>query len=123
ASPREFQNQRMTSPAEDPKPKRKRARGGRASEEALLTLTKPIANWQAKFGWHCAMWGLIPIAGLPLGIIGVVLGGLGYRRVRGRPEDLGIRHAVGALILGAVEIAVNVAGIACIVKGVMTLAE
>ena len=114
----------MTSPTEDPgKPKRRRARGGKASEEALLTLTKPIANWQAKFGWRCAMWGLIPVAGLPLGLLAVALGALGYRRVRRKPEDLGIRHAVGALILGAIELIVNLAGIACIVKGVLALTE
>lgn len=114
----------MTSPTEDPdKPKRRRARGGKASEEALLTLTKPIANWQAKFGWHCAMWGLIPFAGLLLGLFGVTFGGLGYRRVRRKPEDLGIRHAVGALILGSIEVLVNVAGIGCIAKGVLVLLD
>ena len=114
----------MTSPTEDSgKPKRRRARGGKASEEALLTLTKPIANWQAKFGWHCAMWGLVPVVGLLLGMLGVAFGALGYQRVRRKPEDLGIRHAVGALILGAIELVVNVAGIACIVKGVSVLAE
>lgn len=114
----------MTSPTEEPgKPKRRRARGGKASEEALLTLTRPIANWQAKFGWYCAMWGLIPFVGLLLGAVGFTLGALGYRRVRRRPEDLGIRHAVGALILGSIEVGVNVAGIACIVKGVLVLSE
>jgi hypothetical protein len=114
----------MTSPIEDPvKPKRRRARAGQAAEEALLGLTNPIANWQAKCGWHCAMWGLIPFAGLLLGVLALMLGALGYLRVRRCPDDLGIRHAVGSLILGSIEMLVNVAGIGCIVKGVTLLAN
>ncbi len=86
-----------------------------------MTLTKKIANWQAKLAWNCAMWGLIPIAGLPLGVCSLTLGWLGYRRVRRNPDDLGIRHAVGSLIMGPIEILVNVAGIACIVHGITEL--
>lgn len=108
-------------PKESTKPRRKR--GGRASDEAVLTLTRPIANWQAKKGWLAAMWGLIPAAGLVLGTVAVILGSLGYRRVRHRPEDLGIRHAVGALILGTIEIAVNSLGLALIVQGLMELSR
>lgn len=103
------------------KKKPRRRRGDRASEEAVLTLTVPIANWQARLGWQAAMWGLIPVAGLALGIIAVALGALGYRRVRRRPDDLGIRHAVGALILGSIEILVNLAGLGCIGYGLSRL--
>ncbi len=86
-----------------------------------MTLTKQIANWQAKFGWSCAMWGLIPLLGLPLGVGSLAFGWLGYRRVRRSPEDLGIRHAVGSLIMGPVEVVVNVAAIASIVHGIVQL--
>lgn len=112
-----------TPPAAIPPAKKKprRRRGDRAAEEAVLTLSVPIANWQARLGWLAAMWGLIPVAGLALGIIAVMLGALGYRRVRRRPDDLGIRHAVGALILGAIEILVNVAGLGCITYGIQQL--
>ncbi|MCX7700944.1 MAG: hypothetical protein N2039_08710 [Gemmataceae bacterium] len=100
---------------------RRSRRGDRAAAEAVLTLTIPIANWQAKWGWACAMWGLIPVLGLPLGLAAVILGMIGYRRVRRKPEDLGVRHAVGAIIMGSIELAVNSVGLACIVKGILTL--
>ena len=110
------------TPTSDPISKgKRRRRGARASDEAVMTLTKKIANWQAKFGWTCAMWGLIPVAGLPLGLGSTTFGWLGYRRVRRNPDDLGIRHAVGALIMGPIEIVVNVAGLACIFHGVEQL--
>jgi hypothetical protein len=110
-------------PPSDPAPNgnRRRRRGARASDEAVMTLTKKIANWQAKFGWKCAMWGLIPVAGLPLGLGSLTFGWLGYRRVRRNPDDLGIRHAVGALLMGPIEIVVNVAGLACIFRGIEQL--
>jgi len=109
--------------AAKPAVKARRKRGGRASEEAVLSISVAIANWQAKVGWFCAMWGLLPVAGLPLGISAAALGILGYRRVRQRPEDLGIRHAVGAMLLGVIEILVNLAGLACIARGIVELTE
>jgi hypothetical protein len=112
-----------SAPDSDRNGKRRRRRGARASDEAVMTLTKKIANWQAKIGWTCAMWGLIPVIGLPLGLCSLVLGCLGFRRVRRNPDDLGIRHAVGALIMGPIETAVNIAGIACIVHGVNQLGQ
>lgn len=125
-----FDNQHMARtdpidahPSESPPRTRRTRRGDRADGEALLTLTKPIANWQAKLGWSCAMWGLIPILGLPLGLLGLILGLWGFRRVRRRPEDLGIRHAVGAMILGAIEMICNLAGLGCILKGLAELGQ
>ena len=106
-----------TAPAVEP-PRRRRIR---AADEAVLTLSKPIANWQAKFAWGCAAWGLIPGAGLPLGLIGMAFGGIGLRRVRRNPEDLGIRHALGGLMLGGIEILVNLVGLGCIVSGVLQI--
>ena len=103
--------------------KRRRRRGAKASDEAVMTLTKKIANWQARLGWNCAMWGLIPLAGLLLGACSLTLGYLGYRRVRRNPDDLGIRHAVGAMIMGPIEMAINFAGIACIVQGIVELSR
>ena len=111
-----------STPQDSPRPNRRR-RDNRGFEEAIRSVTQPIANWQAKFAWRCTEWGLIPFAGLPLGLLGLVFGALGYRRVQRKPEDLGIRHAVGALILGPTEVVVNLAGIACIIKGVLSLLE
>src|SRR5262249_14006680 len=73
-----------------------------AADEASMSLTKPIANWQAKFAWFCAMWGLLPVVGLVLGAIAVTFGAIGWLRVRMRPDDLGIRHAIGSVLLGSI---------------------
>src|SRR5947208_8178559 len=111
----------MTTPADPPPPPDppapRRRRRVDAAGEAHLSLTRPIANWQAKFAWACASWGLVPVAGLALGALGVLFGLLGWRRVRRRPEDLGIRHAVGGVIVGAVELVVNAAATYCVIRG------
>ena len=88
-----------------------------------MSLTKPIANWQAKFGWFCAMWGLVPVLGLALGAIALTFGAMGWLRVRMRPDDLGIRHAIGSVLLGSIELATNIVGIGLIVKGVLQLTQ
>ncbi|MFL5339370.1 MAG: hypothetical protein ACJ8F7_04305 [Gemmataceae bacterium] len=108
----------MTTPPPDPndgKPSRRKR--NQAAEEAHLALTHPIANWQAKFAWACACWGLIPVAGLPLGALGVLFGILGWCRVRLRPDDLGLRHAVGGIIVGGVELLCNAVGFYFVAAG------
>ena len=89
-----------------------------AADEASLSLTRPIANWQARLAWNCAMWGLLPLAGLPLGVLSLLFGLWGWVRVRRRPDDLGIRHAIGSVLMGPIEIAVNVVGTLLILQGV-----
>lgn len=100
-----------------------RKRRIRAADEAVLTLTKSVANRQAVISWKCACAGLIPVLGLPLGLAALFFAWLGLRRFRRRPEDLGIRHAVGGLILGSIEILVNLAGLGCILIGALELAH
>jgi hypothetical protein len=104
-----------TPTPDEPAPRRRRR--GDAADEAHRSLTRPIANWQAKFAWTCASWGLVPAAGLPLGALGVVFGLLGWRRVRSRPEDLGIRHALGGVIVGGIELVVNAVATYCVFRG------
>ena len=105
-----------STPVPEPPIKRRRNRV-RASVEALMSLSGPIANWPAKHGWCFALWGLIPLAGLPLGLAAILLGWFGWRRARQRPHDVGYHLALGAIILGGMEILVNLGGIACILIG------
>jgi hypothetical protein len=111
----------MTTGSAPDQPSSSRRKRLDAHGEANLSLTKPIANWQAKVAWACAMWGLIPVVGALLGSAAVFFGLLGWVRVRRRPDDLGIRHAVGSMFLGSLEAVFNVAGILMIVKGVLEL--
>src|SRR5437764_15472466 len=109
----------MTSPSEQSnKPKRRRR--GDAFDEAVRTVTQPIANWQAKFAWACACWGLIPVAGLILGTLGVMYGLLGWHRVRAHPDDLGLRHAIGGIMVGTVELLCNAGGVYCLTVGLLS---
>jgi hypothetical protein len=94
-----------------------------AADEASIWNTKPIANWQARFAWSFATWGLVPVLGLPLGLLGLVFGLAGLHRVHGRPDDLGLRHAIGAVMLGGLEILFNGVGTVLVVKGVLVLTQ
>jgi len=107
-------------PEHSTKPRRRRDRS-RAQSEAQLALTSKVANWQARYAWQCAMWGLIPIAGVPLGLAATLLGVLGWARVRRRAEDQGLRHAVAGIIVGSAEILINTVALACIIRGIADL--
>ena len=107
-----------SSPEPPVKPRRKRVR---ASVEAQMSLSGAIANWPAKHGWCCALWGLIPLAGLPLGIAAMLLGWFGWKHARQRPQDVGYHLALGAIILGVMEVLVNLGGLICIFIGLHQL--
>jgi hypothetical protein len=115
------QGESQDKPVADRRKQRRRRNGTNAAAEAQTAGSAPIANWQATFAWTCASWGLIPVIGLLLGVLGLVFGLLGWRRVRRRPEDLGVRHAIGGMILGAIEIVVNVIGTTLVVIGILEL--
>ncbi|HEV3142810.1 MAG TPA: hypothetical protein VGZ47_02885 [Gemmataceae bacterium] len=106
------------APERPTKPRRNRVR---ASVEAQMSLSGPIANWPARNAWRCALWGLIPMAGLPLGLAAMLLGWVGWRRAKQRPQDVGYHHALGAVILGAMEVLVNLGGLSCIFVGLRQL--
>jgi hypothetical protein len=106
----------MTTAFPDPvpapeKPVPARRKRAQVDSEALLSPLKPITNWQAKFAWSCACWGLIPVLGLPLGASATAFGLLGCMRAWARPDDLGRRAAIGGTIVGGVELLCNAAGV------------
>ena len=112
----------MTSALPDPapaseKPALPRRKRPQAAAEALLSPLKPIANWQAKFAWNCACWGLIPVMGLPLGLLALGFGLLGWWRAWRWPNDLGLRAAIGGVIVGSVELLFNAAGVYFLISG------
>jgi hypothetical protein len=101
--------------------KSRRSRRSRAGGNGQMPYMGPIANWQAKYAWYAAMWGLIPVVGLLLGITALILGLLGRRRCHRRPEDHGLNYALGGIVMGSVEIVVNISGLACILVGLREL--
>lgn len=62
----------------------------------------PTRNPQALVGYYCAIFGLVPLVGLPLSIAAVALGVSGLRRVRRDPNVRGTAHAWVAIVLGSV---------------------
>jgi len=60
----------------------------------------PYKNAQALAAYYCGVFSLIPVLGLPLGIVAFVLGilGLGYARMH--PEARGQAHAWVGIIVG-----------------------
>lgn len=61
----------------------------------------PYKNPMALGGYYCAVFSLIPMIGLPLSIIAIVLGILGFKHLRNNPKAHGTAHAYVAVILGS----------------------
>jgi hypothetical protein len=77
---------------------------------SLLTSRVP-ANRTAVLAYRCASYGLLPGVGLVLGLAAIVLGILGYRHFKAAPETRGASHSVAAVVLGAMEVVSNGAGV------------
>jgi hypothetical protein len=69
------------------------------------------ANKKALVAFKLAIYGLIPVIGLLLGPLAVAIGLLGWRHYRIFPKDRGIGHAIGAVILGSLELLTNGLGL------------
>ena len=77
-------------------------------------MSVPSSNPRAMAAYRCAVYGLIPLAGLVLGPVAVALGILGWRHYRAHPKDRGQGHAGAAVILGALELLTNSIGLTLI---------
>ena len=70
-----------------------------SNEDTMFGLI-PVKNMQALISYYLAIFSLIPVMGIPLGITAFVLGirGLGYAKVH--PEAKGAIHAWIGIVLG-----------------------
>lgn len=84
-------------------------------------LVPQMNNPPAKAAYRCAVYGLIPGAGLLLGPAAMFLGMLGWRHFRKAPQGLGAGHAVAAILLGSLELLSNVVGFWFIAIGLSSL--
>ena len=69
----------------------------------------PASNPRARCAYICAIFGLIPIAGLVLGPFATLLGWIGYRRAKTDPASDGLGHSVVSIVLGVLEFLTNTA--------------
>lgn len=109
-----------------PKCSEKRRRRGRRSETAAqgdvpLGPKPPLNNPRAIHAYRCAVFGLIPFAGLVLGPLALRSGILGLRHVKVHPQDKGGSHAVAGIVLGLVELLTNWLGLLFLLIGLATL--
>jgi hypothetical protein len=61
----------------------------------------PTRNGAALIGYYLGVFSLIPVLGLPLGLVAIVFGIVGFRAVRRKPNVKGTAHALVAIILGS----------------------
>lgn len=74
--------------------------------ETVATII-PFRNARALIAYYCAVFSVIPCAGLVLGPIAFLLGILGMRYVRTHPSAHGTGHALVGIILGGLTALAN----------------
>jgi hypothetical protein len=75
---------------------------------------RPATGFRA---FRCAVWGLIPLAGLLLGPVAVVLAVVAWRQGRRDSAAKGNGYVAAALVLGLLEVLCNCLGVALMVMG------
>jgi hypothetical protein len=96
------------------KVRRTRKRAADAADTPL-THEADLGGRATQWAYQCAMYGLIPLAGLVLGPVAVVLALLGYRQDRTTPGKG--RVALAIMAIGAVVLLTNWVGVALMVLG------
>jgi len=84
-------------------------------------VTPQFNNPSALAAYRCAVYGLIPLAGLVLGPAAVALGILGWRHSRLHPDNKGLGHAATGIILGLLELLTNSVGLTFIWIGLTSM--
>src|SRR6188474_1688818 len=85
------------------------AAGGGALEHVI-----PTRNQPALMGYYCAIFGLIPVAGLFLSPAAIAYGLLGLDRGARLPRNIGYGHALFATVAGILGAILNYAGLAAL---------
>jgi hypothetical protein len=96
------------------KVRRTRKRAAEAAETPL-THEADLGSRPTQWAYRCAMYGLIPLAGLVLGPIAVVLALFGYRQDRSTAGKG--RVALAVLTIGALVLLTNWVGVALMILG------
>lgn len=78
------------------------------AKPSLVASLVPFKNIRALIGYYCAIFGLVPIAGLLLGPVALLFGILGVKYAHSHPETKGLNHALFAVILGTAELTAHV---------------
>lgn len=93
-------------------------RGGPAEAVAEPTTTWiDSPNRMAVLAYRCCLLAMIPPLGLGLGAVALVLGLVGLRREKTSPSTRGAAQSVAAIVVGALTLLTNWAGLALILYG------
>ena len=95
-------------------PRRGRNRKDRGDMQASFL---PERNRQARKAYLCAIFGLIPFAGLFLGPAAIFYGRRGYRDGKLDPDGNGMGHSVASMILGSLETITHCLGLSFVASG------
>jgi uncharacterized Tic20 family protein len=95
-------------------PRRGRNRKDRADMPASFL---PERNRFARKAYLCALFGLIPFAGLLLGPIAIFYGRRGYRDGKLDADGNGVAHSAVSMVLGGLETIAHCAGLPLVASG------
>ena len=92
-------------------------RRGRKDRGDMPASFLPERNRQARKAYLCAIFGLIPLAGLFLGPLAVFHGRRGYRDSKLDADGNGMGHSVVSMILGGLETVMHCIGLPLVASG------
>ncbi len=104
---------RLTKPA--------RRRKQHFDDKYSLIATRTPKHRTTVLAYRYAMWGLIPVVGLPLGGLALGLGMRAMGHLRREPEAHGKGHAMAAIVLGSLEMLTNGVGLALVWYGLTSV--
>jgi hypothetical protein len=77
------------------------------AERMLIPVGRPVTSIVAGY---CALFGIVPLCGLPFAITAIVCGVLALKAIRKNPELSGVGRAWFGIILGGFMVTVNIIG-------------